>query len=208
MTIELTARTPIKSVCVYCGASNGVAAVYMEAAQALAAALVETNIALVYGGGNVGLMGAIADEVIRLGGDVTGVIPEALMDKEVGHHAVTRLFVVRDMHERKARMAELSDGFIALPGGIGTLEELFEMLTWSQLGYHDKPIGLLNVAGFYDRLIDLTEHLVVEGFLKRQHAELLMQESAPLILLKRFAAFRPDRSVKILHQQVARSLLK
>ena len=206
--MESAAGKPIKSLCVYCGASNGVATVYIDAARAMAAALVAAGVALVYGGGSVGLMGVIADEVMRLGGDVTGVIPQALIDKEVGHAAVTRLHVVGNMHERKAMMAELSDGFIAMPGGIGTLEELFEMLTWSQLGFHDKPIGLLNVAGFYDQLINFTEHLITEGFLKRPHARLLLYESVPSSLLERFAAFIPDRSAKILHRRNARGLLK
>lgn len=202
-----TATNKIKSLCVYCGASNGVAAVYTAAAQALAAALVAGDIALVYGGGNVGLMGVIADEVMRLGGDVTGVIPQALMEKEVGHRMVTRLHVVADMHERKAMMAQLSDGFIAMPGGMGTLEELFEMLTWSQLGFHDKPIGLLNVSGFYDGLITFSHHLVAEGFLKPAHAALMMYEADPAALLARFAAFQPDRDNKILNQRAAQDLL-
>lgn len=198
----------IKSLCVYCGASNGVAAVYVEAARSLAGALVAADIALVYGGGNVGLMGVIADEVMRLGGDVTGVIPQALMDKEVGHRAVSRLHVVGDMHERKAMMARLSDGFIAMPGGMGTLEELFEMLTWSQLGFHDKPIGLLNVNGFYDGLVRFTQHLVAEGFLRPAHAALLMHEPQAEALLARFAAFEPDRSVKLLNPENAQDLLR
>ena len=198
----------IQSLCVYCGASNGVAQVYVEAAQALAGELVGAGIALVYGGGNVGLMGVIADEVMRLGGEVTGVIPQALMEKEVGHRAVTRLHVVDDMHQRKAMMAELSDGFIAMPGGIGTLEELFEVLTWSQLGLHDKPIGLLNVDGFYDGLITFAAHLVSQGFLRPAHAELMMHEARPAALLARFAAFVPDRSVKILNRALAKDLLR
>ena len=198
----------MKSLCVFCGASNGVAKLYVEAALELAAALVGADIALVYGGGNVGLMGVIADEVMRLGGDVTGVIPQALMEKEVGHRTVTRLHIVDDMHQRKAMMAKLSDGFIAMPGGIGTLEELFEVLTWSQLGLHDKPIGLLNVHGFYDGLITFSGHLVSEGFLKPAHAELMMHEAHAAALLARFAAFVPDRSVKILHRAAAENLLR
>ena len=197
----------IRSLCVYCGASNGVAAHYVEAAKALAGALVDAGIALVYGGGNVGLMGVIADEAMRLGGSVTGVIPSALMEQEVGHRAVTHLHVVADMHERKAMMAQLSDGFIALPGGMGTLEELFEMLTWSQLGFHDKPIGLLNVDGFYDGLIAFTRHMVAEGFLKPAHAALMMHEADPGTLLGRFIAFVPDRTHKLLKRDVAEDLL-
>jgi uncharacterized protein (TIGR00730 family) len=198
----------IRTLCVYCGAANGVAAVYVDAAQALAAALVQADIALVYGGGNVGLMGVLADEVMRLGGEVTGVIPQALLDLEVGHRAVTRLHVVADMHQRKALMAQLADGFIALPGGMGTLEELFEVLTWSQLGLHDKPIGLLNVNGFYDRLIDFTGHLVHEGFLRPAHAGLLMHDTDPVLLLQRFATFVPDRGSKVLQRGAATDLLR
>ena len=153
------------------------------------------QIPLVYGGGNVGLMGVIADEVLRLGGEVTGVIPRALVDREVGHTGLTRLFVVKDMHERKAMMADLSDGFIAMPGGMGTLEELFEMLTWSQLGIHSKPVGLLNVDGFYNRLIDFVAHQRDEGFVRPQHAALMMSESDPAALVARlqkvFAAVPP-----------------
>ena len=197
----------IRSLCVYCGASPGASATYANGARLLAAALVKADIALIYGGGNVGLMGVIADEVMRLGGDVTGVIPQALLEKEVGHQALSRLHVVADMHERKAMMAQLSDGFIALPGGMGTLEELFEMLTWSQLGFHDKPIGLLNVDGFYDGLIAFTRHMVAEGFLKPAHAALMMHEADPGALLGRFIAFVPDRTHKLLKRHVAEDLL-
>ena len=198
----------LNALCVYCGASSGLSPVYADAARRLAAALVEADIALVYGGGNIGLMGVIADEVMRLGGDVTGVIPTALLELEVGHRALSRLHVVADMHERKAMMAQLADGFIAMPGGVGTLEELFEVLTWSQLGLHDKPIGLLNVGGFYDGLIAFTAHLVREGFLKTAHAGLLMHEAQPDALLARFAAFAPDRGAKILNRETARDLLR
>lgn len=197
----------MKALCVYCGASEGVAPVYVEAAQALAGQLVNSGIALVYGGGKVGLMGVIADAVMRLGGNVTGVIPQALMAQEVGHPTVTRLHVVDDMHQRKAMMADLSDGFIAMPGGIGTLEELFEILTWSQLGLHYKPIGLLNVEGFYDGLITFLQHLVSQRFLQPAHAKLLMHEAQAADLLARFAAFRPERSIKILPRAVAQDLL-
>ena len=156
----------INSLCVYCGASIGTQPAYANAARMLAAEMVERRITLVYGGGNIGLMGIIADEVLRLGGEVTGVIPTALVEREVGHHGLSRLHVVDTMHQRKAMMAELSDGFIAMPGGIGTLEELFEVMTWSQLGFHDKPIGLLNVQGFYDGLISFIDHVAQQGFLR------------------------------------------
>jgi uncharacterized protein (TIGR00730 family) len=169
---------------VYCGANAGVSPVYAEAARALGRALVDQNLALVYGGGNVGLMGIIADEVLRVGGEVTGVIPTALVEREVGHAGLTRQFIVKDMHERKAMMASLSDGFIAMPGGMGTLEELFEMLTWSQLGIHAKPIGLLNVDGFYDGLIGFIAHAREQGFIRPQHAALMMSETDPQALLQ------------------------
>jgi uncharacterized protein (TIGR00730 family) len=181
----------MKSLCVYCGSSLGNDPAYVKAARDLAGAMVADNIALVYGGGKVGLMGAIADEVLRLGGEATGVIPKALLDKEVGHAGLTRLHIVKDMHERKAMMAELSDGFIAMPGGIGTLEELFEVFTWSRLGFHDKPIGLLNVSGFYDGLIAFLRHTVTQGFLQAEHASLLVHESDGKALLERFKSFRP-----------------
>jgi uncharacterized protein (TIGR00730 family) len=169
---------------VYCGANAGISDRYADQARALGRAMVEQNLALVYGGGNVGLMGIIADEVLRVGGEVTGVIPTALVEREVGHTGLTRQFIVKDMHERKAMMATLSDGFIAMPGGMGTLEELFEMLTWSQLGIHAKPIGLLNVDGFYDGLINFIDHAREQGFIKPQHSALMMSESDPEALLK------------------------
>ena len=175
----------MKSIAVYCGANPGCSPVYAEAACALARAMVARGIALVYGGGNVGLMGVIADEVLRLGGEVRGVIPQALMAREVGHTGLTELFVVADMHERKARMAAPADGFIAMPGGMGTLEELFEMLTWSQLGIHCKPVGVLNVAGFYDALVGFIGHARGEGFIKQEHACLMMVEATPDALLDR-----------------------
>jgi len=176
-----------KAICVYCGANAGVSPGYAEAARALGRALVERNLSLVYGGGNVGLMGIIADEVLRLGGEVTGVIPTALVEREVGHTGLTRQFIVKDMHERKAMMAQLADGFIAMPGGMGTLEELFEMLTWSQLGIHAKPIGLLNVDGFYDHLIGFIQHASEQGFIRPQHVALMQSESTPEALLSRLA---------------------
>ncbi len=179
----------MKSICVYCGSSAGVSPRYAEQARAMGGALAERGITLVYGGGKVGLMGAIADEVLRRGGQVTGVIPQALLDKEVGHRDLTQLHVVKNMHERKAMMAELSDGFIAMPGGIGTLEELFEVFTWSQLRFHDKPIGILNTDGYYDALLGFVAHMVEQGFLRAEQAKLLMAESEPQAVLARFDAF-------------------
>jgi uncharacterized protein (TIGR00730 family) len=176
----------IKTICVYCGANGGITPQYAAAARELAQVLVQDNIALVYGGGKIGLMGTIADEVLRLGGEVTGVIPTQLVEREVGHTGLTRQFIVKDMHERKAMMAQLSDAFIAMPGGLGTLEELFEMLTWSQLGIHAKPIGLLNVDGFYDGLVSFIEHAKGQGFVRPQHAAMLKVETDGQALLRRF----------------------
>jgi len=178
----------MKTLAVYCGASHGVNPIYGDAARLLAAALVEHNIGLVYGGGKVGLMGVIADEVLRLGGEATGVIPKALVEREVGHAGLTRLFVVKDMHERKAMMAELSEGFIAMPGGMGTLEELFEMLTWAQLGIHAKPIGLLNANGFWDGLAGFVRHQCEEGFVRPEHVGLMQVEADPGVLIQRLRA--------------------
>ena len=175
----------MKAICVYCGANPGVNPVYAQAARAMGQALVARNLALVFGGGHVGLMGIIADEVLRLGGEVTGVIPQQLVDRELAHPGLTRLFVVRDMHERKAMMAQLSDGFVAMPGGMGTLEELFEMLTWSQLGIHAKPVGVLNVDGFYDQLAGFVRHASDEGFIRPEQSALMMVESEPEALILR-----------------------
>ncbi|BDT58450.1 cytokinin riboside 5'-monophosphate phosphoribohydrolase [Massilia varians] len=178
----------MKTLAVYCGASHGVNPIYTDCARGLAASLVEHNIGLVYGGGKVGLMGVIADEVLRLGGEATGVIPKALLDREVGHAGLTRLFVVKDMHERKAMMAELSAGFIAMPGGMGTLEELFEMLTWAQLGIHAKPIGLLNANGFWDGLVGFVRHQSAEGFVRPEHLDLMRVDADPDALIRSLRA--------------------
>lgn len=171
------------SVCVYCGSSVGNNPVFADAARSLGRKLVEQNLSLVYGGGHVGLMGIVADAVLDAGGEVTGVIPKALMDSEVGHERLTRLFVVKDMHERKALMAEHAHGFIAMPGGIGTLEELFEALTWAQLGFHEKPVGLFNVDGFYDKLIEFLNQLTSQGFLRPEHRDLLIVQAEPDALI-------------------------
>jgi len=176
----------VKAICVYCGANAGASPRFAEEARALARALVERNLSLVYGGGKVGLMGVIADEVLRLGGEVTGVIPTALVEREVGHTGLTRQFIVKDMHERKAMMAQLADGFIAMPGGLGTLEELFEMLTWAQLGIHAKPIGLLNVDGYYDGLVNFVRHATEQELVRPQHAALMMVENDAEALMRRF----------------------
>lgn len=184
----------MKNIAVYCGSAPGIEPVYAEQARLLAQCLVEHNIGLVYGGGKVGLMGVIADEVLRLGGEATGVIPRALLEREVGHEGLTRQFVVKDMHERKAMMASLSDGFIAMPGGWGTLEELFEMLTWAQLGIHAKPVALFNVAGFYDGLRAFASHQAQQGFLRAEHEALMLCESDPRQLVALLRARAPAAS--------------
>lgn len=178
---------PERKICVFTGSRHGASTAYADAAEQLARDLVERSFGLVYGGGNVGLMNIIADAVLDLGGHVTGVIPNALVSKEVAHRGLSELRVVNSMHERKALMAELSDGFIALPGGIGTMEEFFEVLSWAQLGIHNKPCGLLNVSGYYDPLIEFLDHAVSQDFVKPKHRALLIVEHDPITLLDRFA---------------------
>jgi len=194
------------SVCVYCGSSVGNNPVFADAARSLGRKLVEQNLSLVYGGGHVGLMGIVADAVLDAGGEVTGVIPKALMDSEVGHDRLTRLFVVKDMHERKALMAEHADGFIAMPGGIGTLEELFEALTWAQLGFHEKPVGLFNVDGFYDKLIEFLNQLTSQGFLRPEHRDLLIVQAEPDALITQLKKFTMPAGVSWLSRQRAQTL--
>jgi uncharacterized protein (TIGR00730 family) len=177
-------------LCVYCGSSAGSEVAYAEGARALARALVANGYGLVYGGASVGLMGILADAVLAAGGRVIGVIPQALQRKELAHRRLDELRIVASMHERKATMADLAAGFVALPGGIGTLEELFEVWTWSQLGIHAKPCGLLNVAGYYDRLVAFLDHTVATGFVRPAHRQMLLVESDPEALLRRFAQHR------------------
>lgn len=181
----------MKNICVYCGSSSGRLPAYAEGARALAHALVARDWGLVYGGASIGLMGLVADTVLQLGGRVVGVIPEALARKEVAHAGLTQLHVTQSMHERKTLMAELSDGFIAMPGGIGTFEEIFEIWTWAQLGIHAKPCGLLNVAGYYDALTTFLDHATHEQFMKPPHRSLLIVEPEPVALLDRFDRFEP-----------------
>lgn len=180
---------PVRSVCVFCGASMGANPAYREAAVALGQAIARRGLTLVYGGGAVGLMGVVADAAMAAGGEVVGIIPQSLLDAEVGHKGLTRLEVVDGMHARKARMAELSDAFIALPGGLGTLEELFEVWTWGQLGYHAKPLGLLDVNGFYDKLGGFLDHIVEEGFVRPQHRAMLLLGQRPDELLDGMDSF-------------------
>jgi uncharacterized protein (TIGR00730 family) len=186
----------MKRVCVFCGSSAGNRPVYAEAARATGRLLAERGIGLVYGGGNVGLMGVVADAVLAAGGEVTGVIPRQLMEREVGHQGLTTLEVVGTMHERKARMADLADGFVALPGGYGTLDELCEVLTWSQLGIHAKPCGVLNVEGYFDALLALFDHSVGEGFVRPAHRALVLEGAEPGELLEGMAAFRAPSTEK------------
>ncbi|WP_448683150.1 LOG family protein [Pseudomonas nicosulfuronedens] len=181
----------LRSICVFCGASPGATPIYQEAAEALGRHLAENRIQLVYGGGAVGLMGMVANAALAAGGEVIGIIPQSLKDAEVGHSGLTRLEVVDGMHARKARMAELSDAFIALPGGLGTLEELFEVWTWGQLGYHAKPLGLLEVNGFFDPLLTFLDHLVQERFVRQPHRDMLQRAASPAELVNALAAWKP-----------------
>ncbi len=189
MTIE-AAPKPLRSLCVYCGSNPGRLPEYVAAGQALARAAASRGITLVYGGATVGVMGAVADAALQAGGRVIGVIPQALVDKELAHRGLTELVVTGSMHERKAAMAERSDAFVALPGGVGTLEEIFEMWTWAQLGFHEKPCGLLNVAGYYDGLVSFLDRTVTEGFVRAGHRDMLVVEPTPEALLERFAVYR------------------
>jgi uncharacterized protein (TIGR00730 family) len=179
----------LRRLCVFCGSSSGVHSEYAQAAQTVARLLCRRGIELVYGGGNVGLMGTLADACLQAGGRVIGVIPQALADKEVAHTGVTELRVVSSMHERKSVMADLSDAFVALPGGYGTWEELFEVLSWSQLGIQRKACGLLNVNGYYDPLLELADKAVSQGFLREAHRDLLLSDDDPERLLERLSSY-------------------
>jgi uncharacterized protein (TIGR00730 family) len=184
-------RPPIRSICVFCGASSGHNARYGAAAAAVGERLASRGIQLVYGGGHLGLMGILADAALAVGGRVVGVIPRGLVDRELAHPGVTELRIVDTLHERKAVMAELADGFIALPGGLGTLEELAEVLSWAQLDLHTKPIGLLDVAGYYSQFEGFLDHAVAEGFVAERHRQLLLVDDDLDRLLERFAAWEP-----------------
>lgn len=177
----------LQRICVFCGAHAGTRDVYRQAAQTVGRLLGRRGVELVYGGGHVGLMGIVADACLSEGGRVIGVIPQALADRELAHAGLTELRIVRSMHERKSVMAELSDAFIALPGGFGTWEEFFEVLTWAQLGIQRKPCALLNVDGYYDALLDMAERALAEGFVQPVHRRLLLSESDPERLLDRLS---------------------
>jgi hypothetical protein len=187
---------PNRNICVFTGSRHGSRPHYAEAAGALGRELVGRGYGLVYGGGNVGLMNVVANTVLELSGRVTGVIPNSLVSKEVAHRGLTELRVVGSMHERKAVMAELSDGFVAMPGGIGTMEEFFEVLSWAQLGLHEKPCGLLNVSGYYDALIRFLDHAVSQDFIKPKHRALMLVQENPGKLLDCFEQSWLARSPK------------
>jgi uncharacterized protein (TIGR00730 family) len=181
----------VRSVCAFCGSSPGTEPAYEETARALGRTLAKRGLTLVYGGGRVGLMGVVADAALGAGGVVVGVIPKALLEREIAHTRLTDLRVVDSMHERKAMMSDLSEGFVALPGGTGTLEEFFEVLTWAQLGEHRKPCGLLNAEGYYDPLLSVFDHMVAKGFLSEKHRAMVLVETQPEPLLEAFARYRP-----------------
>jgi uncharacterized protein (TIGR00730 family) len=189
-------RRVIRRICVFCGSNRGSNEIYVEAARGLGAMLAKEGIALVYGGGSVGLMGEVADAVLGAGGEAIGVIPHALWAREVGHRHLTDLHIVDTMHERKAMMADLADAFIALPGGLGTLEEIFEIWTWAQLGLHEKPLGFLDVNGFYAPLMQFLDRAAREAFLKDAHRAIAIVERDPLALLRRFESWRLPRVEK------------
>ena len=179
------------ALCVFCGSANGARPDYLAAAQALGRTAAERGVDIVYGGARVGLMGAVADAALAAGGRVVGVIPRALVAREIAHEGLTRLHVVESMHERKATMAQLADAFVALPGGIGTLEELFEVWTWAHLGVHAKPCALLDVAGFWQPLVAALDHMVAEGFVRRDVRALLVEARDPADLFTRLAGYAP-----------------
>ena len=185
----------MKRLAIYCGSASPADTIYIDAARAVGAELARRDIGVVYGGGRLGLMGAVADAALEAGGEVIGIIPQALVDAEVAHRGCTELRIVSGMHERKALFTELSDGFITLPGGVGTMDELWEAVSWSQLGYHEKPVGLLNVGGFYDALIAFNDHMKAVGFIRSQHAGILLADTSLEGLLAQMAAYRPHETI-------------
>jgi uncharacterized protein (TIGR00730 family) len=181
----------MQRICVFCGSSTGIKQDYAVGARELGLVLAKQNIDLVYGGGHVGLMGIVADAAMSAGAKAIGVIPRCLADKEVAHQGLTELRIVQTMHERKAQMAELSDGFIAMPGGFGTLEELFEVITWAQLGIHKKPFGLFNIAGYFDKLIEFLDFQVEQGFVPPRHREMIIVSDEAEQLVELLSGFQP-----------------
>jgi uncharacterized protein (TIGR00730 family) len=184
-----------RRLAVYCGSATPADPLYLETARAVGTALARRGIGLVYGGGRVGLMGAVADAALAAGGEVTGVIPEALVRAEVAHRGLSDLHVVPDMHSRKALFTSLSDGFLTLPGGVGTMDELWEAVSWAQLGYHDKPVGLLNAGGFYDQLIAFNRHMIETGFIRSPHADILIARPTLDELLGAMAGHVPHETI-------------
>ena len=185
----------MKRLAVYCGSATPADPTYVEAARAVGHALAKRGIGVVYGGGRLGLMGAVADAALAAGGEVIGIIPQALVDAEVAHRGCTELHVVSGMHERKALFTDMSDGFVTLPGGVGTMDELWEAISWAQLGYHEKPVGVLNVAGFYDGLIAFNGTMIEVGFIRPQHAGIMIADSNLDALLDRMAAYEPHDTI-------------
>ncbi|MEQ6334259.1 TIGR00730 family Rossman fold protein [Sphingobium sp. MK2] len=185
----------MKKLAVYCGSATPADLTYIDAARMVGRTLAERGIGVVYGGGRLGLMGAVADAALEAGGEVIGVIPEALVGAEVAHRGCTELHVVQTMHQRKQLFTDLSDGFITLPGGVGTMDELWEAISWAQLGYHQKPVGLLNVAGFYDQLIGFNREMVAAGFIRPQHAGILIHAEGIDELLDALAAYQPHETI-------------
>lgn len=181
----------MKRLAIFCGSSNGSSKVYKEDAIKLGKELAKREITLVYGGASVGIMGAVADSVLNEGGEVIGVIPKLLEDREISHTNLTELYIVDTMHERKAKMAELADGFIALPGGPGTLEEFFEVFTWAQIGLHQKPCGILNINNYYNPLLDLLDHMVEQEFLQEKYRSLAILDSNPKALIDKLYTYEP-----------------
>lgn len=181
----------MKSICVFCGSSSGKGVKHLLAAQELGEIIVRKNLSLVYGGGNVGIMGELANTVLKYNGKVTGVIPENLVKREAALKEVTELVIVKSMHERKAKMSELSNGFIAMSGGIGTLEEFFEVWTWAQLGIHSKPIGILNTDDYYTKLMDFIHHSVEQEFLKKENLDMIIVDTDPENLISRMKVYKP-----------------
>ena len=185
----------MKALAVYCGSATPADPVYIETARLVGKTLAHAGITVVYGGGRLGLMGAVADAALAAGGEVIGVIPEALVGSEVAHRGCTELHVVPGMHERKRLFTDLSDGFLTIPGGVGTMDELWEAISWAQLGYHAKPVGVLNVAGFYDKLIEFNAHMVGVGFVREQHAGILIADKDLPTLLDRMVQYVPHKPI-------------
>ena len=187
----------MKKICVYCGSGKGLADDYIEAAEKLGTAIVKNGYKLVYGGAKVGLMGKVSETVLNNNGEVSGIIPRALFEKEIANTSLKELIVVETMHERKAMMAEKSDAFIAMPGGFGTFEELFEILTWAQLGFHSKPVGILNINGYYDKLIEFIDNSISQKFIKEEHRQIFIVEKDPFLLIEKLKNYKAPAVNKV-----------